>query len=362
MSPSETDTTRAPLTGTVADVCHDLVASRSEYGDEERLADLVEARCAALGVRHERIRHCVIARTGGDGDPVALVGHLDTVPNWPGGGVHRTAERIVGRGAADMKGGVAVMLRLLERFAARPEPLVHVFYDREEGANRDNGIHLVLGQSSLLGSPTLGIVLEPTGGTVHAGAVGTMNADVVYGGRAAHSARPWEGENAIDNAAAALVRFAARTPEPVEVDGLTYHDVVTVTHVDAGVARNVVPDRCTLWVNVRVAPGRSLDDARREVEQLAGPEGEVRWLDESPSALPSLGAPIVQHFIAETGAPVLPKQAWTDVATLIHAGIPAVNFGPGESSQAHQPEEWVSIETMEQVEDRLARFLEAGAA
>ena len=69
MSPSDTDTTRAPLTGTVADVCHDLVATRSEYGDEERLADLVEARCAALGVAHERIRHCVIARTGGDGDP-----------------------------------------------------------------------------------------------------------------------------------------------------------------------------------------------------------------------------------------------------------------------------------------------------
>ena len=76
----------------------------------------------------------------------------------------------MGRGAADMKGGVAVMLRLLERFAARPQPLVHVFYDREEGPNRDNGIHLVLGQSRLLGRPTFGIVLEPTGGTVHAGA------------------------------------------------------------------------------------------------------------------------------------------------------------------------------------------------
>src|SRR5262249_2159943 len=158
---------------------------------------------------------------------------------------------------------------------------------------------------------------------------------------------------AIDNAAAALVRFAARTPEPVEVDGLTYHDVVTVTHVDAGVARNVVPDRCTLWVNVRVAPGRSLDDARREVEALAGPEGEVRGRGEAPCALPSLGAPIGQRFIAAPGPPVLPKQAWTDVAPLTHAGIPAVNFGPGESSQAHQPEEWVSIETMEHVEEQL---------
>ena len=98
MSPSESDRTRAPLTGSVADVCHDLVATRSEYGDEERLADLVEARCAALGVVHERIRHCVVARTGGDGDPVALVGHLDTVPNWPDGG--STAPPSASSGAA----------------------------------------------------------------------------------------------------------------------------------------------------------------------------------------------------------------------------------------------------------------------
>ena len=134
---------------------------------------------------------------------------------------------------------------------------------------------------------------------------------------------------------------------------------MTVTHVDAGVARNVVPDRCTLAVNVRVAPGRSLDDARREVETLAGPEGEVRWLDESPSARPRSARRSCSDFLAATGAPVLPKQAWTDVATLIHAGIPAVNYGPGESSQAHQPEEWVSIETMERVEDH-ARALPGG--
>jgi succinyl-diaminopimelate desuccinylase len=355
MSPSE----RAPLTGSIADVCHDLVATPSVYGDEGRLADLVEARCRELGVEHERLRHCVIARSGDGGDPMALVGHLDTVPNWAAGGVRREDDRIVGRGAADMKGGVAVMLRLLERFAENPRPLVHVFYDREEGPNRDNGIHLVLGQSRLLGRPGLGIVLEPTGANVHAGAVGTMNADVTFTGRAAHSARPWEGLNAVAVAAPALARFAAREARPVEVDGLTYHDVVTVTRVDAGVARNVVPDACTLWVNVRVAPGRSLEDARREVEALAGPEAHVAWLDESPAALPSLGAPAVQAFLAATDVPVLPKQAWTDVATLIAAGIPAVNYGPGESSQAHQPEEWVSIATMERCERVLAAFLEA---
>jgi succinyl-diaminopimelate desuccinylase len=341
----------------VADVCLELLRIPSEYGHEAAIADDVAARLGALGVRHERIGNALVARTGGDGDAVALVGHLDTVPNWEGGGVGVDGGRIVGRGAADMKGGDAVMLALLERFRDSPRPLVEVFYDREEGPNPDNGIHEVLRSSTLLGRPSFAIVLEPTGNTVHAGAVGTMNADVVYRGRAAHSARPWEGENAITNAAAALARFGARRERPVEVEGLTFHDVVTVTQAQGGFARNVVPDRMTLAVNVRVAPGRSLDDARAEVETLAGPEGEVTWLDLSPPAVPSVTHPAIRAFLAATGVEVRPKQAWTDVATLQAAGIPAVNFGPGEPSQAHQPGEWVEVAALERCEAVLAAYL-----
>jgi succinyl-diaminopimelate desuccinylase len=342
----------------VADVCLELLRVPSEYGQEAALADDVEARLVALAVCHERIGNALVARTGGDGDAVALVGHLDTVPNWEGGGVGRDGSRIVGRGAADMKGGDAVMLALLERLRDAPRPLAYVFYDREEGPNQHNGIHEVLRSSTLLGRPSFAIVLEPTGNTVHAGAVGTMNADVVYRGRAAHSARPWEGENAITNAAAALARFGARRERPVEVEGLTFHDVVTVTQAQGGFARNVVPDRMTLAVNVRVAPGRSLDDARAEVETLAGPEGEVTWLDLSPPAVPSVTDPAIRAFLAATGVEVRPKQAWTDVATLQAAGIPAVNFGPGEPSQAHQPGEWVEVAALERCEAVLAAYLE----
>ena len=81
---------------------------------------------------------------------MALVGHLDTVPNWPGGTTRVEGDRIIGRGTADMKGGVAVMLRLLERFAAHERPVSHVYYDREEGPNHLNGIHAVLADRRLL--------------------------------------------------------------------------------------------------------------------------------------------------------------------------------------------------------------------
>jgi succinyl-diaminopimelate desuccinylase len=253
------------------------------------------------------------------------------------------------------------MLRLLARFADRPEPLAFVFYDREEGPNHLNGIHAVLATSTLLRErPTFAVVLEPTGNTVHAGAVGTLNCDILYRGTLAHAARPWQGVNAITAAADALVRFAARREEPVDVEGLRFHDTVAVTLASGGTARNVVPDEFRLGVNVRVAPGRSLDEARARVETLAGEGAEVTWLDESPPAMPSITHPAIAAFIATTGLPVHPKQAWTDVATLIAAGIPALNYGPGESAQAHQREEWVSVAALEECEATLARYLEHG--
>ncbi len=352
---------RRPLTGSVADICLDLVAMPTPTGAEGPLADLVAERLGALGIPHERLGDACVARSGGDGPAVALVGHLDTVPNWAGGGAERTADRIVGRGAADMKGGVAVMLRLLETLPAPPRPVVHVFYDAEEGPHAANGIHRVLSSSRLLGRPELAVVLEPTGGRVHAGAVGTLNADVAFSGRAAHAARPWEGANAITAAAPALARFAARERRAVEVDGLTYYDVVTVTGATGGVARNVVPDRLVLGVNVRYAPGRSAGEVRAEIEELAGPEATVTWLDDAPSAPPALDAPPVAAFLAATGLDVEPKQAWTDVATLAAAGIPALNYGPGEPSQAHQPGEWVAIDALERCEATLRGFLAGGA-
>jgi succinyl-diaminopimelate desuccinylase len=336
------------LCGDVASICLDLVATPSEYGEEKVLADAVESRLRELGLDVERIGNAVIAARGGAGDPVALVGHLDTVPNWPDGVAARESDRIVGRGAADMKGGVAVMLDLAATVTTPERRTVYVFYDREEGPNQDNGIHRVLAESRLLDpKPTFAVVLEPTGGTVHAGAVGTMNADIVFRGTTAHSARPWEGRNAIGPAVAtALTRLSERAPIPIDVEGLRFHDVITVTGLQSGIARNVLPDEVRLWVNVRVAPGRSLDEARREVAELAGPSAEITWLDESPPAPPCTEEPAIAAFLARTGLAVHPKQAWTDVATLQAWGVPAINYGPGEASQAHQPGEWVAIERL----------------
>jgi succinyl-diaminopimelate desuccinylase len=299
-----------------------------------------------------------MARVGERDDAVALVGHLDTVPAWEAHEPRLEGTRVIGRGAADMKGGDAAILAVLEHCAEARADVVCVFYDREEGPNRDNGIHAVLAESRLLGRPAFAFVGEPTGCDVHAGCVGVLNADLVFAGRTAHSARPWEGESAVLRAVPFLERAASTAQRPVEVEGLTFYDTLCITQIHGGIARNVVPDRLEIALNVRFAPGREAGAVRREIEALVAGEGELNWIDESPPAAPHLSEPVLARFLDQTGVRVLPKQAWTDVASLQAQGIPAVNYGPGEAHQAHQPGEWVEGDAIARVASTLARFLQ----
>jgi succinyl-diaminopimelate desuccinylase len=337
----------------------ELVEISSVTGDERAAADFVESRCRAIeGVQVERHGNGIVARSGPAGaEAIALVGHLDTVPPWPDHRPYRDGLKVVGRGAADMKGGDAAILAVLMEAAVAGRPLVAVFYDREEGPSHENGIHALLDASELLGEPPFAFVAEPTRSLVHAGCVGGINADVVFHGRTAHSARPWEGENAILKAVPFLARAATVAVRPVQVDGLTFYDTLSVTRAEGGLARNVVPDELVLGLNLRFAPSREAAAVREELERLVGGEGELRIVDESPPASPNLGEPILQAFLAQSGVQVEPKQAWTDVATLQARGIPAVNFGPGEPGQAHQPGEWVDGQAIATVAGALTRFL-----
>jgi succinyl-diaminopimelate desuccinylase len=341
----------------------ELVAVPSVTGEEAALADLVEARCRTLpGAEVERLGNALVVRCGPPDDgAVALVGHLDTVPPWPEHRAFREGLRVVGRGSADMKGGDAAIIAVLEHAARANLPVVGVFYDREEGLAHLNGLGAVLRGSRLLGTPSFAFVGEPTTCTIHAGCVGSINADITFHGRTGHAARPWEGENAIIRAAPFLTRAAGVQSRPVVVDGLEFHDTLTVTTAAGGSARNVVPDRLVLGVNARFAPSGSADGTRAAIEALVAGDGTIEFLDEAPAASPNLENETLRAFLAATGVEVRPKQAWTDVATLQANGIPAVNYGPGEPAQAHQPGEWVDGAAVAEVATRLVAFLELGS-
>ncbi|MFZ5475479.1 MAG: succinyl-diaminopimelate desuccinylase [Myxococcota bacterium] len=345
-------------------LARELCAIPSVTGDERACADAIERRLRATRYEVTRVDESVLARSPRTGRPlVLLVGHTDTVPGKPGDGpVRVVGDRLFGLGASDMKGGLAVMVALAEDLdpAALAYDVGFVFYDREEGPWADSGLGPVLDHVPWLKEAALAFCLEPSDNVVQVGCMGSMHARVRFVGRSAHSARPWQGENAIHAAAPLLARLAARAPVDVERDGHVFREVVSATQAQGGTARNVIPDRFELNLNYRFAPGRSLEEAEAELRALVGEGPEVDFVERAPAGRVVGRNALLQRFLALNGNAVAAKQAWTDVARLGQAGVDAVNLGPGLAAQAHQAGEWASLALLEESYAQFRRFLTAG--
>jgi succinyl-diaminopimelate desuccinylase len=254
-------------------------------------------------------------------------------------------ERLYAPGAADMKSGLCLMMDLVETDLARcaAVDLTLVFYAREEGPYAENELGPVLEQDPELSHVDLAVCLEPSDNKLSLGASGSIHAVVTFEGRTAHSARPWQGDNAIHKAGPLLVDLAALAPRECVIDGLCYRTVTTATLAEGGRGRNIVPDAFTLNLNHRFSPDTSIDEAKRELERLVGGRARIEFRDESPPAPPHASHPLVVALREAGVAAVEPKQAWTDVARFATLGVPAVNFGPGDNAQAHQRNEWTSL-------------------
>ena len=334
--------------------------------DEGALADAVEAALGALGhLTVRRIGHTVVARTElGRPERVVLAGHLDTVPltsdpanlpirqvTGPDGDVLR------GRGTVDMKGGVAVMLRVAHEVPEPSRDVTFVFYEAEEVDERFNGLLTVQREAPhLVADAQFAVLLEPTDARVEGGCKGTLRALVTTKGTAAHSARPWNGHNAIHDAAEILARLVAYDPAVVEVDGLEYREAMNAVKIEGGIAGNVIPDRCVVTVNYRYAPSVSPQEADARVRTLfTGFDVEV--VDNAGGARPGLDLPAARAFVDALGLPVTAKQGWTDVARFSAMGIPAVNFGPGDPNLAHMDDERCPVQQYVDCEAAVLRWL-----
>jgi len=335
-----------------------LVNIPSESRHEKAIADAVEAvlrRLPHLSV--ERDGHTLVARTSlGRAERVVLGGHIDTVPAADNLPARLVDGRLSGLGSCDMKGGVAVALKLA---ATVPEPVrdvTYFFYESEEIEDRFNGLRRLVETRPELLAGDFAVLMEPSGAGVEAGCQGTLRAEVRTVGRRAHSARSWLGTNAIHAAGEVLDRLRAYVPREPAVDGLRYHEGLNAVYVAGGVAGNVIPDECTVTVNYRFAPDRSPTEAETHVREVF--EGfDVTVTDVAAGALPGLGHPAAQAFVAAVGGETRPKFGWTDVARFSALGIPAVNYGPGDPSLAHTREEFVEVGQLLHCEERLRAWL-----
>jgi len=341
-----------------------LVEIPSIIGNEKEIADYVESFLRNFYPASNLIRHnnSIIAFDNFDENKktVAFLGHLDTVPGENEFTGQIKDGKLYGLGASDMKSGLAVMMALVEYFKDKDKSFntIYIFYEKEEGPYLDNGLEPLLKEYQLIQKSDLAFALEPTDNKLQVGCLGTMHARVVFKGKRAHSARPWQGDNAIHKSADFLKRLSEFGVREYQFEGLSFKEVMNATMVEYEGGRNIIPEKFVVNVNYRFAPGKSIEEAKREVLELVKDEAGVEFTDLCPSGRVCLDNPILKDFVSRFKLPIEAKQAWTDVARLSLYGIDAVNFGPGNSSQAHQRNEYVEIKNIIKNFEIFKNFLE----
>ena len=346
------------LTVDAVQLTEELVNIESVSGNEQKIADAIEAALDVLDhLEVQRFGNTVVARTHqGRAERVVIAGHIDTVPlnaNLP---ARRDESNLHGLGACDMKGGVAVALRLAATMPVTNRDITYLFYECEEVEAERNGLQLLAQSNPELMQADFAILMEPSDGVVEAGCQGTLRVDVRVHGVRAHSARSWTGANAIHGAADVLTRLNDYQPRRPVIDGLEYREGLNAVFVSGDVAGNVLPDECIVSVNYRFAPDRSVDEAYAHMREVF--EGfDIELSDSALAVMPGLSVPAAAAFIEAVGGKPNPKFGWTDVARFSGLGVPAVNFGPGDPHLAHKQDEFVPLEHISTVERQLRTWL-----
>ncbi|HVA26466.1 MAG TPA: succinyl-diaminopimelate desuccinylase [Chloroflexota bacterium] len=358
-------TTQAALARRTLELVNIPSVSRQEQRLHEHVAAIGE-RLRSLRLTDEPGQGLLIEPAQPSGRPwVLLAGHLDTVPeqaNLPG---RIDGDTLHGLGASDMKSSLAIMIELAE-WLDRERPTTaldfgFLFFAREELPISESAVPHLFRRCPQLRQAALVLVMEPTDTTLQVGCLGNLNAELAFQGKSAHSARPWQGDNALHKAIAGLQALAAQPPKPVTIGELTYTEVLSLTQIQGGIAQNVIPDRVTCHLNFRYAPNRTPAEAEAQLRALVPTTGRLRVIGNAPPARAAVNNPLIDTLRRLGDLPLEAKQAWTPVAEFSAEGLDAVNFGPGSSRFAHQQDEQVHLPDVTRAFDLLRRFALEGA-
>ena len=327
-------------------------------------AGFVKGWLEARGIEafHDEVRGLPVLRAevGPEGAPtVVLHGHLDVVPGLPGQFEPRVeGDRLYGRGAYDMKGGLAAMLLAL--VAMRDQDGVRVRLgivgdeESEEEVERGSD-HLV--DSGFLGD--FAITGEPTDLHIGVEAKGVLALRVTVEGTAAHGATPWLGENAVLRAID-VFRSIESLPFARHSSELFDRPSINLGRIVGGDALNKVPDRCAIDVDIRYLPDQDPAALLEQVEGIAA--AEVEQLFTRPPAVVDRELPYVLALreaarAHHDGEPMsVGRDGASDAVSFLRAGVPAVEFGPAGEGH-HGPEEWVSVSSLHTYRQTLETFL-----
>ena len=307
-------------------------------------------------------RTSVVARAGGnDGKaPLCLTGHLDVVPlgarAWskdPFSG-ETDGDRLYGRGASDMKAGVAAILLAARSFSKKlnnTPGIVVVLTAAEEGGCVGSA---QLARTGLLGKAGAMVVGEPTSNYPLVGHKGSVKFHARFRGVSAHGSMPELGVNAIYKAGKALARLETFDFQ-VSEHPVMGRPTLNVGTIEGGVTVNAVADSARIGVDIRTVPGMDHEEVLKKI-RAALPEAELEVFSNLKPVWTAPEQDWVQRVFeickpyvgAQPAARTAPYM--TDAANLlkVYTGVPTVVLGPGEAAMAHQTDEYASQERIRQ--------------
>jgi|TARA_B100000902_G_scaffold389346_1_gene436326 succinyl-diaminopimelate desuccinylase len=335
----------------------DLISINSVTGDEESILNFIEDFLIKNNFNGEIVRNegGIIAIPLNSSKKVALVGHVDTVPvSDTQINTSDNDDFVAGRGTVDMKGGVAVILHTLIN---EGKDIVGVFYTAEEGPYDENGLGILMPILLSYSELEFAIIMEPTNNQIELGCLGALNATLKINGIAAHSARPWVGKNPIYDVSKITKVVLENEILDLNIEGLNYKQVLSITKISAGIANNVIPGNLTMNINFRYSPEMNSNQAHEAIESLFSEYGDITFLSTSNGAMPNIKNSHISDFIKKTQLEAKPKQAWTDIARFYEAKLASLNFGPGDPLLAHTSDERISKKQLLESYELLIRYL-----
>jgi succinyl-diaminopimelate desuccinylase len=321
----------------------------------------LEARGIEVGREEVRGLPVLRAEVGpADAPTVVLHGHIDVVPGLDGQfGPRIEGDRLYGRGAYDMKGGLAAML--LAFTGMRDQEAVRVRLgvvgDEESEEESDRGSDRLV-DGGFLGD--FAITGEPTDLQIGVEAKGVLALRLTVSGVAAHGATPWLGDNAVLRAHD-VFRSIESLPFARQSSELFDRPSINLGRILGGDALNKVPDRCAIDVDIRYLPGQDPEKILEQVRGI-GDEVEVEALLTRPPAVVDRNSVFVRALRTAAaehheGEPMsIGRDGASDAVSFLRAGVPAVEFGPLGAGH-HGPEEWVSIASLRAYRQTLEAFL-----
>jgi succinyl-diaminopimelate desuccinylase len=305
--------------------------------------------------------HALSAVVGPEDASTTLVfhGHFDVVPGHEEQFVPRVeGDRLIGRGAYDMKGALASMMCAVHDLSTQDQVrvrLVVVPDEESEDIERRTSDDLV--RRGLVGD--FAITGEPTDLHVGIQAKGVLAARLVVHGRAAHGSTPWLGDNAVLKAIDVFRRIES-LPFSRESSELFDRPSINLGRINGGDALNKVPDECTMVLDIRYLPNQDPGDILEQIRTI--PDMQVVRTFIHPPAHVSRTNPFVLALTDVVGrltsgeSMSVGRDGASDAVSFLRAGVPAVEFGPAGAGH-HGPDEWVSISSLSRYRLALTDFV-----